>query len=96
MSNISEENIGNLKVTACDKLLEARVDSKLSLGKLKDDVMSRITVAQPKARDGKQRGTSIPESVLAQSASMQVTGASSGAGGSSGSGRVTERQLEVE
>ena len=35
MSNISDENVGKLKVTACDKLLEARVDSKLSTMKKK-------------------------------------------------------------
>lgn len=63
MSNVSEENIGQLKITACDKLLEARVDSKLSQGKVKQDVMSRITVAQPKPRDGIQREAFIPDSV---------------------------------
>ena len=35
MSNISEENISKLKITACDKLLEARVDSKLAGGRVK-------------------------------------------------------------
>lgn len=84
MSNISEENIGALKVKACDKLLEARVDSKLSLGKIKDDVLSRITVAMPKARDNTTRGASIPDSVAAKASAMAVAGASE---------RLTEKQL---
>lgn len=64
MSNISEENISKLKITACDKLLEARVDSKLAGGRVKDDIMSRITVVQPKPRDNVVREAYIPESVL--------------------------------
>jgi nucleolar GTP-binding protein len=83
MSNVSEENISTLKTTACDKLLEARVDSKLSLGKVKDDVLSRITVAQPKPRDNAKRGASIPDSVAAKASAMNVAD----------SGRVTEKQL---
>jgi nucleolar GTP-binding protein len=69
MSNISEENISYLKNTACDKLLEARVDAKLSSGRLKDDTMSRITVVQPKPRDDCVREAFIPASV---SASMET------------------------
>jgi nucleolar GTP-binding protein len=83
MSNVCEENISTLKTTACDKLLEARVDSKLSLGKVKDDVLSRITVAQPKPRDNAKRGASIPDSVAAKASAMNVAD----------SGRVTEKQL---
>lgn len=63
MSNISEENIGKLKISACDSLLEARVDSKLSSGKMKNDIMSRITVVTPKSRDDVERQSFIPETV---------------------------------
>jgi nucleolar GTP-binding protein len=80
MSNISEENIGTLKVTACDMLLEARVDSKLSAGRIKNDIMSRITVVNPKPRDDIQRDACIPESVAVN----QVAEKSS---------RVTEKTL---
>ena len=55
----------NLKHVACDKLLEARVESKLSAGRVKDDVMARLTVAIPKPRDNRSREVSIPESVRA-------------------------------
>lgn len=63
MSNVSEENVSKLKIRACDKLLEARVDQKLTAGRVKDDVMSRITVAVPKPRDGAVREAFIPQSV---------------------------------
>lgn len=88
MSNISEENVGLLKTHACDKLLEARVDAKLSAGRIKDDVMSRITVAVPKPRDSTKREAFIPESVrMAMDAdSMAMDG---------GSGRITEKQLMI-
>jgi nucleolar GTP-binding protein len=65
MSNVSEENIMKLKTTACDKLLEARVDAKLSAGRVKDDVMSRITIAMPKPRDSIVRDAWIPDTVSA-------------------------------
>lgn len=83
MSNVSEENISKLKTAACDKLLEARVDSKLSAGRVKDDVMSRITVATPKPRDGAAREPFIPESVMA----LKTPGG--------GMPRVTEKELMV-
>lgn len=88
MSNVSEDGVSALKMKACDKLLEARVDAKLSTGRVKDDVMSRITVAQPKKRDSKVRGTSIPETVNSDMAVDKADGATS-------SGRVTEKQLMI-
>ena len=71
-SNISDENISKLKVAACDKLLEARVDAKLSAGRLKDDVLARITVAMPKPRDSHVRGAFIPDSVVAASTKVII------------------------
>ncbi len=62
-SNVSEENLAALKTRACDKLLEARVENKLSSGRVKDSVLSRISVANPKPRDNKKRGAYVPESV---------------------------------
>jgi nucleolar GTP-binding protein len=84
MSNISEENISVLKCTACDKLLEARVDAKLSASRVKDDVLSRITVALPKPRDGAVREAYIPESVAALA---------SGGGAAMDIKKTTERDL---
>mmetsp|Transcript_29166 Transcript_29166/g.49231 ORF Transcript_29166/g.49231 Transcript_29166/m.49231 type:complete len:659 (-) Transcript_29166:209-2185(-) len=83
MSNVSEENVMALKNRACDKLLEARVDAKLSAGRMKDDVMSRITIAMPKLRKGaKPRETFIPESVTQGDSKMDTE-------------RVTERDRMV-
>lgn len=84
MSNVSEDNIAKLKVTACDKLLEARVDSKLAAGRIKNDVMSRITVALPKPRDKTKRDTFIPDSVADKTNEM-MTGDSNE--------RMTEKKL---
>jgi len=84
MSNISEENISALKVKACDKLLEARVEAKVSAGRVKDDIMARITVAVPKPRDNIVRDVCIPETVARKKA---------GAVSMEGFGRVTEKQL---
>jgi nucleolar GTP-binding protein len=85
MSNVSEDGVSALKMKACDKLLEARVDAKLSTGRVKDDVLSRITVAQPKKRDGKTRGAHIPDSVANAMATE----------GGNSDGRVTEKQLMI-
>jgi hypothetical protein len=41
------------------------VDAKLSAGRLKDDVLARITVAMPKPRDSTIRLPTIPASVSA-------------------------------
>jgi nucleolar GTP-binding protein len=65
MSNISEENISYLKATACDKLLEARVDAKLASNRTNNDLMARLTVMQPKPRDNAARDAFIPDSVAA-------------------------------
>lgn len=64
MSNISEEGINNVKSQACDMLLQHRVERKLK-SKRVTEVVNRITVAKPVARDSKARPVSIPPSVLA-------------------------------
>lgn len=84
MSNISEENVSKLKSAACDKLLEARVDSKLAAGRMKNDVMARITVVTPKPRDGKTRDAFIPEGVTLRANGTEMA-----------TERQTERHLMV-
>mmetsp|Transcript_17176 Transcript_17176/g.58315 ORF Transcript_17176/g.58315 Transcript_17176/m.58315 type:complete len:689 (-) Transcript_17176:48-2114(-) len=99
MSNTSEENVSVVKNTACDALLEARVEAKTSSsgGRRIADVMSRVTVALPRPRDALQRGACIPETVAA---ARGADGAGAGAGGDQEGGaapmraeRVTERDL---
>jgi nucleolar GTP-binding protein len=63
MSNVSEEGVSMVKNTACDKLLAARVDSRVSNNKI-DGVMNRLQVFHPVPRDNVQREAYIPESVL--------------------------------
>lgn len=62
MSNVTETNVSEVKNAACDKLLAARVDSRIGSKKV-DDVMNRLQVFQPSARDGRVREAFIPESV---------------------------------
>jgi len=64
MSNVTETNVSAVKNAACDKLLAARVDSRIGGSNKKiDDVMNRLQVFQPTARDGRKREPFIPESV---------------------------------
>jgi nucleolar GTP-binding protein len=66
MSNASEEGLSELKIKACDKLLEQRVQAKVQ-GKKVDSVLNRLTVAYPKNynKDGEDLSAStIPQSVL--------------------------------
>lgn len=83
MSNHSEENVSAVKHLACDKLLEHRVDSKIK-GKKLTDVMNRLTVTLPNARDTKKRGPVIPQSVLDLGDTPTV------------STRKTQRDIQVE
>lgn len=62
MSNASEEGIMEVKTTACDLLLQMRVEQKMS-GKAGGDILSRLHVAQPKRRDNYERPRVIPDSV---------------------------------
>lgn len=65
MSNMSEEGVSEVKATACDRLLATRVESRIS-GKKVDNVMNRLQVFHPEARDSLERDICIPESVKAQ------------------------------
>lgn len=62
MSNVSEEGVSQVKNEACEKLLAARVDSRVSGNKV-ESVMNRLQVVYPAARDGVTRDAFIPESV---------------------------------
>jgi len=60
MSNVSEEGIAHVKQTACDTLLHQRTENKLH-NKKSDDILSKVHLAQPVARDDKERPPHIPE-----------------------------------
>ncbi|KAL3783657.1 hypothetical protein HJC23_004832 [Cyclotella cryptica] len=72
MSNVSEEGVSQVKNHACDKLLAARVDSRVSGNKV-DSVMNRLQVVYPTARDGINREAFIPESVLKEREQQKKT-----------------------
>jgi len=65
MSNMSEEGVSEVKAAACDRLLAARVESRISTNKV-SNVMNRLQVFYPSARDTSTRDTCIPASVLSE------------------------------
>jgi len=63
MSNVSEIGVSKVKETACNMLLEMRVQKKLNSKRI-DDIVGRIQLTKPAKRDNKERTHSIPQSVL--------------------------------
>ena len=63
MSSHADIGVTDVKRMACEKLIEKRVETKMKSKKL-GNIMNRLTVAVPSARDSKVRPVSIPESVL--------------------------------
>jgi len=63
MSNMTDEGVAFVKETACDKLLDARVQMKVT-GKKANDILAKLHVATPVPRDG-DRAPTIPESFIA-------------------------------
>eukprot|EP00850_Spirogloea_muscicola_P012294 SM000079S22412 [mRNA] locus=s79:32624:36429:- [translate_table: standard] len=63
MSTVTEEGVAAVKNSACEKLLQQRVEVKMKSKKLAD-VVNRMHVAVPKARDHKERPPVIPQPVL--------------------------------
>mmetsp|Transcript_2369 Transcript_2369/g.3051 ORF Transcript_2369/g.3051 Transcript_2369/m.3051 type:complete len:660 (+) Transcript_2369:115-2094(+) len=86
MSNVNEDGVSAVKNKACDKLLTARVETRLT-GKKVNDVMNRLTVAKPKPRDTAKREAFIPESVLLAKNQMESDDKQK---------RKTEKDLMVE
>ncbi|GAQ85610.1 Nucleolar GTP-binding protein [Klebsormidium nitens] len=63
MSTMNDEGVVDVKNTACERLLQQRVEVKMK-GKKMNDVVNRIYVAEPRARDHKERPPVIPQAVL--------------------------------
>lgn len=62
MSTLTEEGVMEVKQVACDRLLTSRVERKLR-GKKMPDVLNRMHVAMPSARDTVARPACIPPGV---------------------------------
>lgn len=60
MSTANEEGLSEVKIEACDKLLAHRIENKIKTKKV-NEVMNRLTVAQPTPRDNVAREPFIPE-----------------------------------
>jgi nucleolar GTP-binding protein len=86
MSTLTEEGVMAVKTTACDRLLNFRVDMKLA-GKRIGDVLNRMHVALPKPRDNAARPPVIPPSVAAARAAAAAAAKPK---------RKTEKDLQEE
>jgi nucleolar GTP-binding protein len=62
ISTFTEEGVMAARNTACDALLETRVEAKSKGGKV-DAILNRVHVSQPKARDDIERKPFIPAGV---------------------------------
>lgn len=62
-SCFTEEGVMDLRNAACDRLLAARVEQKLQGTKIQN-VLNKLHLAQPVARDDRERPAFIPESAL--------------------------------
>eukprot|EP00164_Ancoracysta_twista_P005904 GFYU01008124.1.p1 GENE.GFYU01008124.1~~GFYU01008124.1.p1 ORF type:complete len:654 (-),score=203.06 GFYU01008124.1:142-2103(-) len=87
MSSMSQEGVNDVKTNACNKLLEARVQTKLRSSKA-TDILNKLHVAQPNARDTVKRSTFIPDSVSRNKDAAMA--------GTELPKRRTERDIEAE
>lgn len=71
MSTLTEEGVKDVKIQACEKLLQYRIDTKIK-GRKVNDVMNRLHVAMPAKRDNKERPPCIPESVQSLKKTMDT------------------------
>lgn len=71
MSTLTEEGVMDVKIQACEKLLQYRIDTKIK-GKKVNDVMNRLHVAMPAKRDNIERPPCIPESVQSLKKTMDT------------------------
>merc|ERR1712168_1484210 len=60
MSTVNETGVSEVKIEACDKLLAHRIENKIKTKKV-NEVMNRLTVAQPLRRDDVAHEPFIPE-----------------------------------
>ncbi|XP_067934692.1 GTP-binding protein 4-like [Watersipora subatra] len=86
MSTLTEDGVMKVKTEACDRLLAARVETKVK-GRKVNDVMNRLHVALPAQRDDKARPASIPAGVLAKRKGQAAVARKR---------RVLEREIELE
>jgi len=63
MSTVTEAGVMDVKSTACEVLLQHRVEAKFRSRKV-DSILNRLHVTDPAARDNKERPAHIPEAAI--------------------------------
>jgi nucleolar GTP-binding protein len=63
MSTVNEEGVMDVKTTACEMLLQHRVEAKFRTKKI-EGILNRLHVTDPEARDTKERPAFIPAAAL--------------------------------
>jgi len=63
MSTVTEDGIMDVKTSACELLLQHRVEAKFRSKKV-DGILNRLHVTDPEARDDKERPAFIPEAAV--------------------------------
>ena len=91
-SSLSKQGITELRDEACKQLLELRLSVKFPSKKAKS-VMDMLQVTFPERRDDKERGVSIPQSVLELRAKNAQTRTVINTGRT---GREEQSEMEVE
>ena len=86
MSTLTEEGVIAVKNSACERLLNQRVELKMKSKRI-NDCLNRFHVAMPKPRDQKERPPCIPEAVLEARAKQDAAEKET---------RKTEKDLEEE
>ena len=59
MSTMTDEGVMEVKMEACERLLQSRVEAKLKSRK-SDNILEKLRVANPAPRDHKERPPCIP------------------------------------
>merc|ERR1712179_242446 len=97
MSTVTEEGIMDVKTKACEELLLDRVNHKFKSNKV-ENIMNRLTMAIPKARDTKARPAFIPEAALKKRQEKMQRGLAEDEEEMETSvpKRKTEREIELE
>lgn len=82
VSNFTEEGVMDVRNSAAEALRERRLEAKLKNNKKVGDVLNRLSVVEPRPRDGKVREAAIPDTILAlRAARAGAGGAAAAAGG---------------
>jgi len=87
LSNLNDEGIGAVKRAACEMLMAVRYERKMKSKRI-TEILNRVTVFKPERRDQKERGPSIPESVLEEKKRLKSGGAKQK--------KRTEKDIELE